>query len=177
MGTRYSWDTLNVSPTPHPLGSACWVLKCPLSYCSCMALSYSYFQEILSNGLYSYWACDLSFGLASPQCGPCSPHRCSTSTPRSHQLMRRSLWTRPANTRTATTRLSATRHSMLWSRRRCSQNNCSLVDIFCKLHFIDLLNLSCASTSWDYVPIKRLVLFAILYGWLLLEIDFCFFFE
>ncbi len=74
--------------------------------------------------------------LASPQCGPCSPLRCSTSMPRSRQLMRQRLWTRPANTRTATTKPSAASRSILWSRRRCSQNNCSLVGTFSVLVFI-----------------------------------------
>lgn len=74
--------------------------------------------------------------LASPQCGPCSPLRCSTSMPQSRQLMRQRLWTRPANTRTATTKPSAASRSILWSRQRCSQNNCSLVGTFSVLIFI-----------------------------------------
>lgn len=71
--------------------------------------------------------------------------------PQSHQLMTQSLWTRPANTRTATTRPSAASRSILWSRQRCSQNNCSLVDIF-SLSLSLLIYWIYCQTSWDYVP-------------------------
>lgn len=72
----------------------------------------------------------------------CSPLRCSTSMPRSHQLMRRRLWTRPANTRTATTKPSAASRSILWSRPRCSQSHCNLVGWLLVSFIMYLLDLS-----------------------------------
>lgn len=115
-----------------PLEIACGVLKCPLIIlqfvwvCSEAAISRKcWVMDFTPNEPVNF-----PLVLASPQCDRCSSLRCSTSMPQSRQLMRQRLWTRPANIRTATTKPSAASRSILWSRQRCSQNNCSLVGRF-----------------------------------------------